>query len=170
MRFKNPPNLRVFKFDLLVGAPFIVFGTIALIFGLGPFDGIAIFIAIAGAGVAMYVLSWYREFVHRPIAIELMDHGIAMEFRYGDRKFCQWNDISGLISRKDKEGVIELFSEGVGALILWKGDPYFTTYEISEAIRSKYRETQGKEMPLMMVNEREKGFRKRVLLERSRGN
>jgi len=159
--YANPPNKAYARDGIILGSFAFILGILGLLLGWGPFDGVIIGAIMGVFGVLFIYLYWHRENVRRPSAVEVNDDGIIMEFRFSSKMICPWSEIAGIFS--DPPESPGAFKGGAGAIILWKSNvPYFTTYEISEAIRMKHWQTQRKEIPQKMLGETERDFKKRI--------
>jgi hypothetical protein len=166
MRYSNPPNKKYVRDISIIGIFAFALGIIGILLGLGPFNGMVIAIVMGIFGFLFIFIAWYRENIHRPSSVDINDNGVIMEFRSSRRVICPWSEIAGVFSDPpDQPGA---FKGGAGAIILWKSNlPYFTTYEISIAILTKFREIQHFEMPQKLMNETERDFKRRLRKEKT---
>jgi len=156
--FSNPWNKTYLRMDLAIWVFSIVLGCVFLILNS---HAIIVFIVMVFIGFIWYFVNWQRQCYYRPIEVEIQEDGILMTFRYSSKLQLKWNEILGIYSSRDESAWIAN-PYGTGIIIPKKGTRRDVTFEIAEAIASKYHERTVHDLPREGVYEKDRDFKRRL--------
>ena len=129
MQLDNPPNLRTVVWFLAISIFFYILGIAG--YYNGPNDIIILLIMWSIASLAV-LLTFFREFLHRPKRLKIHQDGVELHFRTGKSVYYPFSTIAWIETREDilgKYGLMEI----VGQFVL-----YQLTYEIVQSIKRNY--------------------------------
>lgn len=141
---ENPPEVRWILVYFVVFLVFMALGLRLFFSKEQSMIGLGGLIFFASFGVFFMILAFYREYVHRPVQVEVETTEVLLHFRIGPSRRYSWSDIAWVSCRKkrrDDRGI------GFGMIKFHKGLPFPLTYEIASEIRQRYRSAYGRYPP-----------------------
>jgi len=134
-KFSNPVNTKFIALILIVASISIILGFILID---GSSSHIIGSIILVGYGVLAIILVTYREFVHRPISVIIIDDGLIMSFRFSGQKKILWSDIEWLSVSQGNSTSAQGKWDKYGSIKLVNEYFYSLTYEIAHKIKITY--------------------------------
>ena len=144
MRYDNPRQTK----DV---AWLFIIATILLIIGLTFYlDGgglLSLVVAILLPSV-FYLANLDRNYLRFPKLIDINDDGIIFQFPLSRKNEVRWSQVKSVYSDPGNSSTfMGRWARGGSVFLHWKMCPYPLSYEISEAVRAKYREAMGRYPP-----------------------
>jgi hypothetical protein len=136
----NPVNTKFVTLILIVASISIILGLILID---GSSSHIIGSIILVGYGVIAIILVTYREFVHRPISVMIIDGGLIMNFRFSGQKKVIWSDIAWLSVSQGNSTSTQGGWDKYGSIKLVNEYFYSLTYEIAHKIKFTYYNNIG---------------------------
>jgi|WetSurMetagenome_2_1015567.scaffolds.fasta_scaffold41149_2 hypothetical protein len=136
----NPINTKFIAMILIVASLSIILGLILID---GSSSQIIGSIILVGYGVLAIILVVYREVVHRPISVIIVDDGLIMNFRFSGQKKIFWSDIEWLSVSQGNSTSTQGKWEKYGSIKLVNEYFYSLTNEIAHKIKITYYNNIG---------------------------
>ncbi|GEM_PF-4356899 len=148
MRYENPRQIN----DIVMWA---AVGTCSLAMGIWLLSGGVDVLSVGYTAIlptTFYLATFYRNYWHFPTSVDIHDNGIVLYYPLSRKREVSWpqiksvysnpGDLSTFIGRWMRAGGVELHG-------IRSANPL--SYEISEVIRTKYREAMGRYPPEYQV-------------------